>query len=254
MCGLIKTNSEINVLREGGFIASEIFSHLKEEVVEGNDSVSLDKYAEYLLKKYKVQSAFKGYNGYKFNICANLNEVVVHGIPNKIKFKSGDIFGLDFGIIYRGYYLDMSATIEIGETKPEVHNFVQKTLQSMNQGVSAAITSNTIGDITNAMRKNLVDEKFQLMKDFVGHGIGKRLHEIPEIPGDGVSPHHDLKIVPGMVLAIEAISVFGPTNNYQILEDGWTVVTEGMKYLSALFEVTIVVNDDYPEILTPLYL
>ncbi len=254
MRNIIKTNSEINILRDGGLIASEIFSYLKREVVEGNDSYSLDKYAEFLLKKYKVQSAFKGYQGYRFNICANLNEVIVHGIPNKTKFKSGDIFGLDFGIVYRGYYLDMSATIEIGEVRPEVHDFVQKTLQSMNQGVSAAISSNTIGDITNAMRKNLVSKEFQLMKDFVGHGIGKHLHEIPEIPGDGVSPHHDLNIVPGMVLAIEAISVFGPTNNYQILDDGWTVVTEDMKYISALFEVTVVVNQDGPEILTPLYL
>lgn len=247
---LIKTREELDIMREGGKILSEIFLELQKEIKEGNNSLEVNKYAESLCKKYKVKPAFKGYKGFPYTICSNLNEVVVHGFANKIKFKNGDIFGLDMGIVYEGYYLDMSATIEIGKVEQYVHDFVEKTLLSMKQGIEAARPGNTVGMISEAMRSGLVSDNFQLMRDFVGHGIGRKLHEPPEIPGDGMSANEGMILKPGMVLAIESISVLGPTNDYEISKDGWTVFTKNKKYLSALFEHTVIITENGPEIIT----
>jgi methionyl aminopeptidase len=244
----IKSKEEFQIIREGGAILRELFIELEKEVVEGNTSIQVNKYAEFLCDRFKVKPAFKGYHGtFPFAICANLNEVIVHGFSNNTKFKSGDIFGLDMGIIYKGFYLDKSTTVEIGKVTAEIHEFVEKTRKSMEQGIAAAKVSNTIGDISAAMREGLVGEKFQLMRDFVGHGIGRNLHEKPDIPGHGMVKGQGDKILPGMVFAIESISVMGPTNEYEISPDGWTVYTKGKKYLSALFEETVIITENGPE-------
>jgi methionyl aminopeptidase len=247
----IKTKDELEIIKEGGLILSKIFSELEKQIVEGSTSIELNKYAEFLCERYKVKPAFKGYAGsFPFTICANLNEVIVHGFSNNQKFKSGDIFGLDIGIIYNGFYLDKSSTVLIGNVYPEIRHFVTKTEKSMMQGIKAAKSGNRVGDISFAMREGLVNENFQLMRDFVGHGIGKNLHEKPEIPGDGMNKGEGDLIKPGMVFAIESISVKGPNNKYFIGEDGWTVYTEKRQYLSALFEDTIIVTEDGPLIVT----
>ncbi len=246
----IKTVEELNIMRDGGKILAELFAELERMVVEGSDSLELDKYAEFLCKRYKVKPAFKGYHGFPFTICSNLNEVIVHGYANTKKFKKGDIFGLDMGIIYNDFYLDKSTTIEIGQVSKSVHEFVEKTKRSMYQGIESAVNGSRVGDISEAMRAGLVGDSFVLMKDFVGHGIGHNLHEKPEIPGDGMKKGEGILLSKNIVLAIESISVMGPKSDYNISSDGWTVTTKDCKTLSALFEETIIVTSNGPEIIT----
>lgn len=232
---------------------AQIFAELEKQVVEGNTGIEVNKYANFLCKRYGVRPAFLNYQGsYPYTICANLNEIIVHGFPTNKKFKNGDIFGLDMGIVYKGMNLDMSSTIVIGEVDPEIKKFVEKTKKSMEQGIAAAVPGNTIGDISAAMREGLVGEDFQLMSDFIGHGIGEKLHEKPDIPGDGMKKGEGITVEPGMVFAIESISAMGPTNDYEISSDGWTAYTKGKKYLSALFEQTVIVAEEGPEIVTEL--
>lgn len=247
---LIKTENELEIIRDGGKVLAQIVKELEKEVVEGNTSIEVDKYANFLCKRYKVRPAFLGYQGFPATICANLNEIVVHGIPTSEKFKSGDIFGLDMGIIYYGLYLDMSVTVLIGDAKEDVIEFVQKTYDSMMAGINAAKPGNTVGDISTAMNKGFLLENFSLMRDFVGHGIGKNLHESPEIPGIGMKPKEGLRLQEGMVLAIESISIMGPTNAYEVAKDNWTVYTKGRKYLSGLWEHTVVIGSGGAEIVT----
>jgi methionyl aminopeptidase len=246
----IKTPEELNIIREGGKILSEIIGVLVKEIKEGNTSIEIDKYANFLCKRYDVKPAFLGQDGFPATICANLNEIIVHGVPTSIRFKNGDIFGLDMGIIFRGFYLDSSTTVEIGLVLDQIKEFNEKTLLSMNQGIEAARVGNTIGDISFAMRRGLLSENFSLMKDFVGHGIGKALWEAPQIPAVGIEPGKGDVIKEGMVFAIESMSVLGPTNQYEIGKDRWTVYTKGKKYLSSLYEHTVIVTKDGPEIVT----
>lgn len=249
----IKTADELRIMREGGKILADIVKELSKEVKEGNDSIEVNRYADFLCKRYKVKPAFLGYGSrppFPATICANLNEVVVHGIPTATKFKSGDIFGLDMGIVYYGMNLDMSVTVSIGKLDPEVVDFVNKTKTSMMNGIKKAVPGNKVGMISVGMRDGLLSDKFRLMRDFVGHGVGRHLHEAPEIPGEGMEANQGVEILPGMVLAIESISVLGPTNSYDTAKDGWTVYTKDRKYLSGLFEHTVIVTENGPEIIT----
>jgi methionyl aminopeptidase len=251
---LIKTDEELKIMRDGGKVLAEIVDLLLKEIVEGNTSIEVDKYANFLCKRFKVKPAFLGYgnpdNPFPGVICANLNEVIVHGVPNKIRFKKGDIFGLDMGIIYQGFFLDMSFTAPIDVEDTKIKRFLDKTYTSMTNGINAAIPGNCVGDISFAMYNGLLDKNFSIMRHFVGHGIGKRLHEEPEIPGVGMKPGQGLRLRPGMVLAVESISVMGPTNEYQISKDRWTVYTKNKKYLSGLYEHTVIVTENGPEIIT----
>lgn len=246
---LLKTDQELMIIREGGKVLSQMFKELANCIEQGVTTLEIDKQARILCNKFSVKPAFLGYNGYPYSICANVNDTIVHGIPNNYVLKNGDIIGLDFGIIYNDFYLDMSYTFILGNVNLEVARFVDKTKQSLWQGVKACRPGLTIGDISYAMRAGLVGNNFRLMQDFAGHGIGRELHEPPQIPGEGLLPGQGLKIKKGMVFAIEAISVMSSSNNYVVLEDNWTVKTKDGS-LSALFECTVIVTDDKPEIVT----
>lgn len=250
---LIKTPEELKLIREGGKILAQIVGELKQQIVVGACGEEIDDYACFLCKRYKVKPAFLNYGSPPFPavICANLNEVIVHGIPTKTKFRSGDIFGLDMGIIYKGLYLDMSETLAIGDLSEEVQNFLDKTNLSMMQGIAMARPGKTVGDICVAMGEGLLGDNFSLMRDFVGHGTGYNLHEEPAIPGFGMQAGEGMVIESGMVLAIEAISVMGPTNAYDVnAKDHWTVYTKGKKYISGLYEHTVIIGDVKNEIVT----
>lgn len=246
-----KTNSEIEYIRESSKILALIFSELEKIISIGISTLEIDKYASFLCKKYKVKPAFKGYKGYRYTICANVNDIVVHGIPNNRKLKNGDIIGLDMGVIYHGYYSDMSKTICIGDVNDDIKSFVDKTYKSMMQGISVLRDGIRVGDISYAMRDGLYDRNFILMEDFVGHGIGKNLHENPNIPGHGLNKGEGEEIKENMVLAVESISVMSDTNAYFLENDQWTVRTKNGA-LSALFEHTVLVTRDGYEILTLL--
>lgn len=254
MSSLVKTQEEIKIMRDGGKLLAQIVDELEKQVVEESSSHEVNKYAELLCKRYNVKPAFLHYgarsNPFPGIICANLNEIVVHGVPSARKFKSGDIFGLDMGIIYYGMFLDMSVTILIGDVKDEVRKFVEKTRVSMVNGISFATPGNTNGDISFGMREGLIGAEFTLMKDFVGHGIGRNLHEKPEIPGEGLKKNEGMRLLSGMTLAIESISVMGPNNKYEIGKDQWTVYTKNKEFISGLWEHTVIVTENGPEVLT----
>lgn len=249
----IKTDEELSIMREGGKILTNIVKELELEIKEGNTSNEVNKLAFKLCKKFKVKPAFLNYLGsFPGTICANLNDTVVHGVPNNQKFKEGDIFGLDMGVVFKGYNLDMSITYIIGSASNPIQEFVNKTYNSMMSGINEAIQGKRVGDICFAMNNNYLSDEFSLMQDFVGHGIGKNLHEPPEIPGIGMQKGEGMKLKAGMVVAIESISVLGPNNDYKISTlDNWTVKTANRE-LSALFEHTVIIGESSAEIITEI--
>ena len=238
---ILSSSSDIDKVERGGALLSEMFFLLGEKVREGVSTMDIEEFARSLCDRFKVRPAFLGYKGYPYATCANVNSVIVHGFPGDYRLKNGDILGLDFGIVFEGFFLDMSYTFPVGQVKNEVLEFVDKTKKSLIQGVQAARVGNTVGDISYALRKGLIDRNFTLSRDFVGHGIGGNLHESPEIPGIGMDKKQGEKLRYGQLLAIESISIMGNDDEYVILEDNWTVVSKH-NFLSALFEVTLMVD------------
>jgi methionyl aminopeptidase len=221
---------------------------LREVVREGMTTGDIDRIAEEMTLKRKARPAFKGYRGYPSSICVSINEEVVHGIPStKRVLKNGDVVGLDFGVVFDGFFGDSAVTVPIGEIPPEVQNLLQVTEQCLYKAIEAAVPGNFISDISAAVQ-NLADEHhFGIVREFCGHGIGRALHEDPPVLNyvqSGKGP----KLKPGLVIAIEPMINLG-TEKVKVLEDGWTVVTlDGRP--SAHFEHTIAIMPEGPEILT----
>lgn len=229
-------------------IVAEILLELREVVREGMTTGDIDRIAEEMTLKRKARPAFKGYRGYPSSICVSINEEVVHGIPStKRVLKNGDVVGLDFGVVFDGFFGDSAVTVPIGEIPPEVQNLLQVTEQCLYKAIEAAVPGNFISDISAAVQ-NLADEHhFGIVREFCGHGIGRALHEDPPVLNyvqSGKGP----KLKPGLVIAIEPMINLG-TEKVKVLEDGWTVVTlDGRP--SAHFEHTIAIMPEGPEILT----
>jgi methionyl aminopeptidase len=244
----IKTKDEIAVMRDAGRIVSEILDELEKAVAPGVTTWELDQLAEGLIHKKGAKPAFKGYLGFPCSLCASINYEVVHGIPSKKrKLAPGDLMKLDFGVVYRGYYGDAARTVPVGEVSAEARTLVETTRQSLSNAISAVINGNRIGDIGYAVQSFVETKGFAVVRDFVGHGIGKKLHEQPQVPNFG-EPGTGMKLRPGMVLAIEPMVNLG-THQVEILDDDWTAVTLDRK-LSAHFEHTVVLTENGPEILT----
>jgi len=244
----IKTKDEIAVMRDAGRIVSEILDELEKAVAPGVSTWELDQLAEGLIHKKGAKPAFKGYLGFPCSLCASINYEVVHGIPSKKrKLAPGDLMKLDFGVVYRGYYGDAARTVPVGEVSAEARTLIETTRQSLSNAISAVINGNRIGDIGYAVQSFVETKGFAVVRDFVGHGIGKKLHEQPQVPNFG-EPGTGMKLRPGMVLAIEPMVNLG-THQVEILDDDWTAVTLDRK-LSAHFEHTVVLTGNGPEILT----
>jgi len=244
----IKTKDEIAVMRDAGRIVSEILDELERAVAPGVTTWELDQLAEGLIHKKGAKPAFKGYLGFPCSLCASINYEVVHGIPSKKrKLAPGDLMKLDFGVVYRGYYGDAARTVPVGEVSAEARRLIETTRQSLSNAISAVINGNRIGDIGYAVQSFVETKGFAVVRDFVGHGIGKKLHEQPQVPNFG-EPGTGMKLRPGMVLAIEPMVNLG-THQVEILDDDWTAVTLDRK-LSAHFEHTVVLTENGPEILT----
>jgi len=207
----------------------------------------IDILAEDLMRAAGVQPAFKGYRGYPACVCTSINEEVVHGIPKGRMLLEGDIVSIDVGIIHQGYYSDMAFTAGLGKIFPERKNLLDVTEQSLAQGIAQARTGNHLSDISHAIQSYVESQGFSVVREFVGHGIGKNLHEDPEIPNFG-DPHQGPVLKEGMVLAIEPMVNFGAWQTV-ILDDGWTVITQDGKP-SAHFEHTVAITKKGPEILT----
>ncbi|MBN1869917.1 MAG: type I methionyl aminopeptidase [Candidatus Omnitrophica bacterium] len=234
-------------MREAGKILAEIVRELKGSLKSGVTTREIDQKAEELIKAYHVEPAFKGYRGFPGCVCLSVNEEVVHGIPGGRVLKDGDIASLDIGIIYNHYFSDMAITVGIGSVKKELQKLIEVTAESLNQGIGQARVNNQLSDISHAVQKHVEANHFSVVREFVGHGIGKCLHEEPEIPNFG-PPHKGPVLKEGMVFAIEPMVNLGKSPT-KILDDGWTVVTEDGKP-SAHFEQTIAIWEDGPEILT----
>jgi methionyl aminopeptidase len=246
----LKSAKEIEIMKGASKIVAEILLELREIVRDGATTADVDKVAEELTLKKKAKPAFKGYRGFPASLCISINDQVVHGIPSpKRILKSGDIVGLDFGVIYDGYYGDSAVTVSIGAVPPEIDRLMKVTEQCLYRAIEQAVPGNFISDISAAVQKLAEANNYGIVREFCGHGIGRSLHEDPPVLNyvqNGKGP----KLKAGLVLAIEPMINLG-TEKVRVLEDGWTVVTADGKP-SAHFEHTIAITPNGPEILTKI--
>lgn len=243
----LKSPAEIDILRKAGKILSSIIHELKGSLTVGMTTKAVDQNAEDIIKKHGVRAAFKGYRGFPGSACVSVNEAVVHGIGNNRVIKDGDIVSIDVGIIHDGYYSDTALTVPVGQVAPEVARLLSVAEASLYRGIEQAQVNNRLSDISYAVQSYVELHGFSVVRDFVGHGIGKQLHEDPEIPNYG-RPGQGPTLLEGMVLAIEPMVNMG-SHYTKILKDGWTVVTEDGKP-SAHFEHCVLITKNGPEILT----
>ncbi|PYS23990.1 MAG: type I methionyl aminopeptidase [Acidobacteria bacterium] len=244
----LKSTREIESMKGASKIVAEILLELRENIREGATTADMDRIAEDLTLKKKAKPAFKGYRGFPASLCISVNEEFVHGIPStKRVLKSGDIVGLDFGVIYDGYYGDSAMTVPIGQISPEVEHLLRVTEQCLYKAIEQAVPGNYISDISGAVQKLAEANNYGIVREFCGHGIGRSLHEDPPVLNyvqNGKGP----KIKQGLVLAIEPMINLG-SDKVRVLEDGWTVITADGRP-SAHFEHTVAVTPDGPMILT----
>jgi len=246
---IIKSPREIEQLRRSNAIVAEVFEKLKGMIAPGITTKELDQVAEdYILSK-GGRPAFKGYRGFPATLCISINEEVVHGIPGQRRLKEGDIVSIDVGVNFGGYFGDSAITLPVGEVDPESKRLLDVTKKALTIGIEKAKIGNRLFDISYAIQRWVESRGFSVVRDFVGHGIGKDLHEEPQIPNFG-SPHQGPRLEKGMVFALEPMVNEG-TYEVRVLSDGWTVVTADGKR-SAHFEHTISITDDGVEILSIL--
>lgn len=243
----IKSKDEVEYLRKSGKVLASIVSELKSSLRAGIATIEIDKKAEALIKKHKAKPAFKGYRGFPGCICVSLNQEVVHGIPGSRVIRNGDVVSVDIGIVLNDYFSDTAFTAGIGKIPEQLEKLIEVTRKSLYKGIEQAVVGNHLSDISFAVQNFVESNNFSVVRDFVGHGIGKDLHEEPEVPNFGL-PHNGPVLKEGMVLAIEPMVNVG-TWRTRILEDGWTVVTQDGKP-SAHFEHTVAITKTGPQILT----
>jgi methionyl aminopeptidase len=243
----LKTPREIKKLRTSNLIVAEILSRLKEKAKPGVATIELEHLAEKLLVKKGAVSAFKNYQGYPNCLCTSINEEVIHGIPSKRVLQEGDILSLDFGVLYQGYYGDAAISVAIGSVSQEAQRLMDTTEEALYQAIDKARVGNRLSDISAAVESYVVKRGFSVVRDFVGHGIGRKLHEEPQIPNFG-PPGMGVRLKVGMVLAIEPMINAGKSD-VTILDDGWCAVTKD-KSLSAHFEHSVAITDNGPFILS----
>ena len=243
----VKTAMEIRLMREAGRIVALTLRALEKAIEPGITTKELDQLAEETIKKLGGKPAFKGLYGYPATICASVNEEVVHGIPGLRKLRSGDIISIDIGAVVDGYYGDAAKTWPVGEISMDAKKLIEVTEASLYAGIEAAVVGNRVSDISHAVESYVVRHGFSVVRQYAGHGIGRALHEEPNVPNYG-KPGRGARLVPGMTLAIEPMVNIG-TFEVFTLPDKWTVVTRDGKW-SAHFEHTVAITEDGPMILT----
>lgn len=245
----LKSAEEIEKMKEANRIVAEILEGLKKKVSPGVTTEDLDRYAEDGLKERKAKSAFKGYRGYPKALCTSVNSQVVHGIPSRTPLKDGDLLSIDFGAYYKGFYGDAAITIPVGNVSDEALRLKEIAEEALYAGIEKACIGNRLSDISFAIQSLVERNGFSVVREFVGHGIGRSLHEEPQVPNFG-SPGLGVRLKAGMVLAIEPMINAGGSE-VKVLQDGWTAVTKDGS-LSAHFEHTVAITEDGPVILTRL--
>ena len=239
-------------MRQAGKVVAEAKFHVMEAVKPGVTTGELDRIAEDVIRKMGSVPSFKGYAAggpipFTGTICASINEEIVHGIPGNRKLKEGDIFSVDVGAIVKGFHGDSAFTVGVGDISDEAQRLIDATRESLRQGIARATAGSRIGDIGHSVQKYAESQGYSVVRKYVGHGIGRALHEDPQVPNYG-TPGRGVLIKRGMTLAIEPMLNIGTHETVQ-LEDGWTVVTADNE-LSAHFEDTIAITPDGAEVLT----
>ncbi|MBQ9699959.1 MAG: type I methionyl aminopeptidase [Lachnospiraceae bacterium] len=246
----IKSQSEIALMREAGKILAKTHEELKNAIRPGMSTLEIDRLGEKIIRGYGCIPSFLNYNGYPASICVSVNDEVVHGIPSADRIlMEGDIVSLDAGVIYKGYHADAARTYGVGQISPEAQKLIDVTKQSFFEGIKMAKDGNHLHDISNAIADYCESYGYGVVRDLVGHGIGKNLHEDPQIPNFR-QRRRGIKLSKGMTLAIEPMVNEGTYEVYW-LDDDWTVVSDDGS-LSAHYENTILITDGEPEILTIL--
>ena len=246
----IKSQSEIALMREAGKILAKVHEELKDAIRPGMSTLDIDRLGEKIIRGYGCIPSFLNYNGYPASICVSVNDEVVHGIPHKDHILcEGDIVSLDAGVIYKGYHADAARTYGVGKISDEAAKLIEVTKQSFFEGIKMAKDGNHLHDISNAIADYCESFGYGVVRDLVGHGIGKNLHEDPQIPNFH-QRRRGIKLQKGMTLAIEPMVNAG-TYEVAWLDDDWTVVSDDGS-LSAHYENTILITDGEPEILTIL--
>jgi methionyl aminopeptidase len=245
---MLKSPREIELMRRGGQILADVMTMLGGFVKPGMSTLEIDEEVEAFIVARGAKPAFKGYRGFPATVCISINEEIVHGIPSAHRrVKEGDIVGLDLGCIVEGYYADCAFTMAIGEIPPRVHELLDVTRQSLELAIEQCRPGQRLSDVSHAVQEHVEAHGFGIVRAFVGHGIGRNLHEDPQIPNFG-EPGRGPQLKPGMVLAIEPMVTMG-SYDVKILDDGWTAVTRDGS-LAAHFEHTIAVTDNGPDVLT----
>jgi methionyl aminopeptidase len=244
---ILKSPSEIEKIRQSNVIVAEILEVLREKVEPGTNTLQLDEISGKLALDRNAKPAFKGYRGYPYSLCASVNQQVVHGFPSKRPLKEGDILSMDFGIHYQGYYGDAAITVPVGKVSSVAQRLMETTKEALFSGIEQAAPGKRLSDISHAIQSRVEAAGFSVVRKFVGHGIGKDLHEDPQIPNYG-KPGTGIRLKPGMVIAIEPMVNAG---GYEVktLDDGWTTVTTDGS-LSAHFEHTVAITQEGPVILS----
>ncbi len=246
---ILKSPQEIDRMKVPCIMVAEVLELLKASVRPGVTTFALNEIAEKEAMRRGAKPAFKGYSGYPYSLCCSVNDQVVHGMPGNKPLLDGDILSLDFGVFVDGFYGDAAVTLPVGEISATAKRLIKATEESLYAAINVATPANRLSDISSAVQVYVEAKGFSVVRDFVGHGIGKNLHESPQVPNYGL-PGRGVKLKAGMVLAIEPmINEKGPA--VRILEDGWTAVTEDGG-LSAHFEHTVAITEHGPEILTKL--
>ncbi|GFR35246.1 type I methionyl aminopeptidase [Thermobrachium celere] len=243
----LKSDQEIEIMRKAGQIVAEALLLIEEAIRPGITTKELDRIAEEYIIRCGARPSFKGYHGFPATICASVNEEVVHGIPGERVLKEGDIISVDCGAFYQGFHGDAARTFPVGKVAPEAQRLIDVTRESFFEGLKYAKVGNRLGDISAAIQEYVEKNNFSVVRDYVGHGIGREMHEQPAVPNYGKSGR-GIKLQRGLVLAIEPMVNMG-TFAVKELDDGWTVVTYDGK-LSAHYENTVAILDNGPEILT----
>jgi methionyl aminopeptidase len=244
---IYKSQEEIRKIGDSNRIVAQVLSELAGMVHPGITTIELDRYAEKRAREMESVPAFKGYRGYPASLCTSINNEIVHGIPSKRVLENGDILSLDFGVVLNGFYGDAAITVPVGDISATAARLVDTVKESLFRGIKKAVSGNRISDISASVQEYVENNGFNVIRNFVGHGIGFSLHEEPQVPNFG-APGQGPKIKPGMVIAIEPMISAGNWD-VEILEDDWTAVTKDGS-LSAHYEHTIAVTVDGPKILS----
>lgn len=246
----IKTPNEIEIMKKGGKMLSEVMWELISFVKEGILEIEIDKLAEKLILEKGGKPGFKRVDGYKYSVCLSTNDVVVHGIPTDYRLKNGDVIGIDCGVFYNGFHTDMSETVIVGKPKdPKTEEFLKVGKIALLEAIEQVKVGNHVGDISKTIQDIIEDNGYSVVETLVGHGVGRKLHEEPEVPGLLMDPIDQTPLLrEGMVIAVEVIYNMGKPD-LKLDNDGWTLRTKDGS-LGGLYERTVAITKNGPEILT----